>query len=148
MKFLDQAKIYVKSGSGGPGSISFRREKFIEFGGYHPALVIAMAVLIQQQAAGFNELLWDIVDYGNGFELGKDGRAAVTFFGPAGIPVLFVAGQVYFGLPLFSLGLLQAQDIGAVCGHKLLEFAFSHYGTDAINVPRVNLHAVIVTENR
>ncbi len=33
MKFLDQAKIYVKSGDGGPGCISFRREKFIEFGG-------------------------------------------------------------------------------------------------------------------
>jgi len=33
MKFLDQAKIYVKAGDGGPGSISFRREKFIEFGG-------------------------------------------------------------------------------------------------------------------
>jgi len=33
MKFLDQAKIYVKGGSGGSGSASFRREKFIEFGG-------------------------------------------------------------------------------------------------------------------
>ncbi len=33
MKFLDQAKIFVKSGDGGPGSLSFRREKFIEFGG-------------------------------------------------------------------------------------------------------------------
>lgn len=33
MKFLDQAKIYIKSGNGGPGSISFRREKFIEYGG-------------------------------------------------------------------------------------------------------------------
>lgn len=33
MKFLDQAKIYVRSGDGGPGSVSFRREKFIEFGG-------------------------------------------------------------------------------------------------------------------
>jgi GTP-binding protein len=33
MKFLDQCKIYVKSGDGGPGSHSFRREKFIEFGG-------------------------------------------------------------------------------------------------------------------
>jgi GTP-binding protein len=31
--FLDQAKIYVKSGAGGPGAVSFRREKFIEFGG-------------------------------------------------------------------------------------------------------------------
>src|SRR6476620_7425118 len=33
MKFLDQAKIYIQSGSGGAGSVSFRREKFIEFGG-------------------------------------------------------------------------------------------------------------------
>ena len=33
MKFLDQAKIYIKSGKGGEGSISFRREKYIEYGG-------------------------------------------------------------------------------------------------------------------
>lgn len=33
MKFLDQAKIYLESGHGGPGCVSFRREKYIEFGG-------------------------------------------------------------------------------------------------------------------
>jgi GTP-binding protein len=33
MKFLDEAKIYIQSGSGGNGCVSFRREKFIEFGG-------------------------------------------------------------------------------------------------------------------
>lgn len=33
MKFLDEAKIYVKSGHGGPGCVSFRREKYVEFGG-------------------------------------------------------------------------------------------------------------------
>ncbi|AWK87397.1 GTPase ObgE [Azospirillum thermophilum] len=33
MKFLDQAKVYLKSGDGGPGAVAFRREKFIEFGG-------------------------------------------------------------------------------------------------------------------
>jgi GTPase len=33
MKFLDQAKIYIQSGAGGAGAVSFRREKFIEFGG-------------------------------------------------------------------------------------------------------------------
>ncbi|GAB4482031.1 MAG: GTPase ObgE [Erythrobacter tepidarius] len=33
MHFLDQAKIYVKSGAGGPGAVSFRREKYIEYGG-------------------------------------------------------------------------------------------------------------------
>ena len=33
MKFLDQAKIYITSGKGGHGCVSFRREKFVEFGG-------------------------------------------------------------------------------------------------------------------
>jgi GTP-binding protein len=33
MKFLDQAKIYVRSGDGGAGAVAFRREKFIEWGG-------------------------------------------------------------------------------------------------------------------
>lgn len=33
MKFLDQAKIYIKAGDGGKGCVAFRREKFIEFGG-------------------------------------------------------------------------------------------------------------------
>lgn len=33
MKFLDQVKIYIQSGDGGAGAVSFRREKFIEYGG-------------------------------------------------------------------------------------------------------------------
>lgn len=33
MKFLDEAKIYLKSGDGGPGVVAFRREKYIEYGG-------------------------------------------------------------------------------------------------------------------
>jgi GTPase len=33
MKFLDRAKVYIKSGDGGPGCVSFRREKYIENGG-------------------------------------------------------------------------------------------------------------------
>ncbi|MEM1050044.1 MAG: GTPase ObgE [Pseudomonadota bacterium] len=33
MKFLDQAKVFVRSGNGGAGSVSFRREKYIEYGG-------------------------------------------------------------------------------------------------------------------
>ena len=33
MKFLDQAKVFIQSGTGGAGCVSFRREKFIEFGG-------------------------------------------------------------------------------------------------------------------
>ncbi|MEH6488923.1 GTPase ObgE [Hyphomonas oceanitis] len=33
MKFLDQAKVYIKSGGGGAGCVSFRREKYVEYGG-------------------------------------------------------------------------------------------------------------------
>src|SRR3981189_3956413 len=33
MKFLDEAKIYIRSGDGGNGCVAFRREKYIEFGG-------------------------------------------------------------------------------------------------------------------
>lgn len=33
MKFLDQAKVFIKAGDGGAGAVSFRREKFVEFGG-------------------------------------------------------------------------------------------------------------------
>ena len=33
MKFLDQCKVLIRSGDGGDGVVSFRREKFIEFGG-------------------------------------------------------------------------------------------------------------------
>ena len=33
MKFLDEAKIFLQSGKGGNGCVSFRREKYVEFGG-------------------------------------------------------------------------------------------------------------------
>jgi hypothetical protein len=33
MKFLDQAKVFIQSGTGGAGCVSFRREKYIEYGG-------------------------------------------------------------------------------------------------------------------
>src|ERR1700741_586730 len=33
MKFLDECKIYLRSGNGGGGAVSFRREKFVEYGG-------------------------------------------------------------------------------------------------------------------
>ncbi len=33
MKFLDEAKVFIRSGDGGAGAVSFRREKFVEFGG-------------------------------------------------------------------------------------------------------------------
>ena len=46
MKFLDQVKIYVKAGNGGDGSPSFRREKFIEYGG---ETVIPGNIIVRQR---------------------------------------------------------------------------------------------------
>ena len=42
MKFLDLAKVFIRSGSGGAGAISFRREKFIEYGGPDGAMADAV----------------------------------------------------------------------------------------------------------
>ena len=33
MKFLDEAKVFIRSGNGGAGAVAFRREKYVEFGG-------------------------------------------------------------------------------------------------------------------
>ncbi|MFC4254636.1 GTPase ObgE [Altererythrobacter xixiisoli] len=57
MHFLDQAKIYLKSGGGGPGAVSFRREKYLQYGGPdggnggHGGNVVMVAV------AGLNTLI-------------------------------------------------------------------------------------------
>ena len=40
MKFLDQAKIYLKSGDGGNGAVGFRREKNVEYGGPDVVMVV------------------------------------------------------------------------------------------------------------
>jgi GTPase len=56
MKFLDQAKVYVRSGAGGAGAVSFRREKFIEFGGPTAATAGAAACLCRG-VDGLNTLI-------------------------------------------------------------------------------------------
>src|SRR6202048_36494 len=59
MKFLDSARIYIRSGDGGAGSLSFRREKFIEFGGPDGGDGGRGGDVIAECAAGLNTL----VDY-------------------------------------------------------------------------------------
>jgi GTP-binding protein len=81
MKFLDEAKIYIQSGAGGNGCISFRREKFIEFGGPNGGDGGRGGDVIVQAVDGLNTL----IDYryqqhfkaergGNG--MGKDRHGA------------------------------------------------------------------------
>jgi len=57
MHFLDQAKIYVKSGAGGPGAVSFRREKYIEYGGPDGGNGGKGGDIIFEAVAGLNTLI-------------------------------------------------------------------------------------------
>ncbi|MCC2601761.1 GTPase ObgE [Sphingopyxis yananensis] len=57
MHFLDQAKIFVKSGDGGPGAVSFRREKYIEYGGPDGGNGGKGGDVIFEAVAGLNTLI-------------------------------------------------------------------------------------------
>jgi GTP-binding protein len=57
MHFLDQAKIFVRSGSGGPGAVSFRREKFIQYGGPDGGNGGKGGDIIFEAVAGLNTLI-------------------------------------------------------------------------------------------
>jgi GTP-binding protein len=57
MKFLDEAKVYIRSGDGGNGCVSFRREKFIEFGGPNGGDGGRGGDVIAQAVAGLNTLI-------------------------------------------------------------------------------------------
>lgn len=57
MHFLDQAKIFVRSGAGGPGAVSFRREKFIEYGGPNGGNGGKGGDIIFEAVAGLNTLI-------------------------------------------------------------------------------------------
>ena len=57
MKFLDEAKVYIQSGAGGNGCVSFRREKFIEFGGPNGGDGGKGGDVIAQAVTGLNTLI-------------------------------------------------------------------------------------------
>ncbi|WP_313439201.1 GTPase ObgE [Novosphingobium sp.] len=57
MHFLDQAKIYIRSGGGGPGAVSFRREKYVEYGGPDGGNGGKGADIVFEAVAGLNTLI-------------------------------------------------------------------------------------------
>ncbi|HXG99258.1 MAG TPA: GTPase ObgE [Sphingomicrobium sp.] len=57
MHFLDQAKIFLRSGAGGPGAVSFRREKYIEYGGPDGGYGGKGGDIIFEAVAGLNTLI-------------------------------------------------------------------------------------------
>ncbi|WRH76136.1 MAG: GTPase ObgE [Sphingobium sp.] len=57
MHFLDQAKIYIRSGAGGPGAVSFRREKYVEYGGPDGGNGGRGGDIVFEAVAGLNTLI-------------------------------------------------------------------------------------------
>ena len=57
MHFLDQAKVYLRSGSGGPGAVSFRREKYVQYGGPDGGNGGVGGDIIFEAVAGLNTLI-------------------------------------------------------------------------------------------
>jgi GTPase len=81
MKFLDEAKVYIASGAGGNGCVSFRREKFIEFGGPNGGDGGKGGDVVVEAVTGLNTLIdyryqqhFKAVRGGNG--MGKDRHGA------------------------------------------------------------------------
>ena len=101
MKFLDEAKVWVKAGDGGDGVVAFRREKFIEFGGPDGGNGGKGGDVVAEAVEGLNTL----IDYrytqhfksrkgGNGAGSDRTGAGSddVILKVPAGTQIL--AGQV------------------------------------------------------
>jgi GTP-binding protein len=97
MKFLDEAKVYIRSGDGGNGCVSFRREKFIEYGGPNGGDGGKGGDVIAQAVDGLNTL----IDYryqqhftakNGGGGMGKDRHGAN---GPGVILKVPVGTQIY-----------------------------------------------------
>src|ERR1700710_2678102 len=88
MKFLDQAKIYVKSGDGGDGVVAFRREKYIEFGGPDGGTGGRGGDIIFEAAANLNTLI--DFRYMQHFRARKGGNGAGSDRTGAGAPDVLI----------------------------------------------------------
>ncbi len=139
MRFLDEAKVYIRSGSGGNGCVSFRREKFIEFGGPNGGDGGKGGDVIVEAVDGLNTL----IDYryqqhfkaGNGAHgMGKDrhGRngADVVLKVPAGIQVYDEDGETLLA-DLIEVGRRTVLARGGNGG-----FGNAHFKTSTNRAPR------------
>src|ERR1700733_14522847 len=103
MKFLDQCKVYIQSGAGGCGAVSFRREKFIPKGGPDGGdggrggdIILRADVNVDNLAALFYEPILKARSGGNGMGKQCYGRAAQDkiFHVPAGTLIYRTPGDL------------------------------------------------------
>ena len=139
MKFLDEAKVYIRSGDGGNGCVSFRREKFIEFGGPNGGDGGKGGDAIAQAVDGLNTL----IDYryqqhftaGNGRAgMGKDRHGAngndITLKLPVGTQIYEEDGVTLLA-DLTAVGQSVALAHGGNGG-----FGNAHFKTSTNRAPR------------
>ncbi|MGE3145028.1 MAG: GTPase ObgE [Pseudorhodoplanes sp.] len=139
MKFLDEAKIYIQSGAGGNGCVSFRREKFIEFGGPNGGDGGRGGDVIAQAVEGLNTL----IDYryqqhfkakrgGNG--MGKDRHGAngadAVLKVPAGTQIYEEDGETLLA------DLEKAGDAAVLARGGNGGFGNAHFKTSTNRAPR------------
>src|SRR5213083_1210590 len=139
MKFLDEAKIYIRSGDGGNGCVSFRREKFIEFGGPNGGDGGKGGDVIVQAVDGLNTL----IDYryqqhfkakSGGGGMGKDRHGAsgddIVMKVPAGTQIYEEDGETLLA-DLTEIGQRAVLAKGGNGG-----FGNAHFKTSTNRAPR------------
>jgi GTP-binding protein len=139
MKFLDEAKVYIRSGAGGNGCVSFRREKFIEYGGPNGGDGGNGGDVIAQAVDGLNTL----IDYryqqhytakNGGGGMGKDRHGAN---GPDVVLKVPVGTQIYEEDGVTLLADLTAVGQCAVLAHGGNGgFGNAHFKTSTNQAPR------------
>ncbi len=139
MKFLDEAKVYIRSGDGGNGCVSFRREKFIEFGGPNGGDGGKGGDVVAEAVEGLNTL----IDYryqqhffakNGGAGMGKDRHGAngadAVLKVPAGTQIYDEDGETLFA-DLTAAGQRAVLARGGKGG-----FGNAHFKTSTNRAPR------------
>jgi len=98
MHFLDQAKIYIRSGAGGPGAVSFRREKYVEYGGPDGGNGGKGGDIVFEAVAGLNTLI--DFRYAQHFKASRGGHGMGKDRTGAGAPDLVI--KVPIGTQIIS----------------------------------------------
>jgi GTP-binding protein len=139
MKFLDEAKVYIRSGAGGNGCVSFRREKFIEYGGPNGGDGGNGGDVIAQAVDGLNTL----IDYryqqhytakNGGGGMGKDRHGAN---GPDAVLKVPIGTQIYEEDGVTLLADLTAVGQRAVLAHGGNGgFGNAHFKSSTNRAPR------------
>jgi hypothetical protein len=140
MHFLDQAKIFVSSGAGGPGAVSFRREKYIEYGGPNGGNGGKGGDIVFEAVAGLNTLI--DFRYTQHFRAPRGKGGAGSNMTGAGGPDLGEVGEqaalLVVGQDLGPDRHLDDEVVAAGAGHVLPGAALAARGAEMLGVAKID----------